>query len=216
MRPLLMPANREQPFTTPQEQFWAGDFGNAYVDRSRGAELEAYALGALSRMLSRAHKISSAIEFGANVGLNVKALRRLLPHARLEAVEINAKACAELRRIDGVTAHNMSLLDYKPAQQVDLAYTAGVLIHINPDALPQVYQTLYETSRRYILIAEYYSPAPVALQYRGHAERLFKRDWAGEIMATYGDLSLVDYGFLYHRDPMVPWDDTNWFLLAKP
>jgi len=29
------------------------------------------------------------------------------------------------------------------------------------------------------------------------------------------DLELVDYGFVYHRDPVFPQDDINWFLMKK-
>ena len=39
---------------------------------------------------------------------------------------------------------------------------------------------------------------------------------AGEMMDRYPQLRLVDYGFLYRRDPNFPQDDITWFLLAKP
>ncbi len=69
-------------------------------------------------------------------------------------------------------------------------------------------------SKKYILIAEYYNPTPVEMEYRGHREKLFKRDFAGEMMDQYNDLTLVDYGFVYHRDPF-PQDDITWFLMKK-
>lgn len=90
-----------------------------------------------------------------------------------------------------------------------------VLIHINPDMLTSVYEKLYECSNKYILIAEYYNPTPVNVSYRGHEERLFKRDFAGEMLDKYKDLKLTDYGFLYHRDNNFPLDDITWFLLEK-
>ncbi len=91
----------------------------------------------------------------------------------------------------------------------------GVLIHINPDHLEQVYNKLYHSSSRYILLCEYYNPVPVSIPYRGHEDRLFKRDFCGELMDSYHDLHLLDYGFLYHRDRHFPQDDLNWFLLEK-
>ena len=45
--------------------------------------------------------------------------------------------------------------------------TKSVLIHLNPDVLKDVYKTLYESSLRYILIAEYYSPTPVQMNTEG-------------------------------------------------
>ena len=64
-------------------------------------------------------------------------------------------------------------------------------------------------------IAEYYNPTPVEVKYRGHDGRLFKRDFAGEMLDRFPDLKLVDYGFNYHRDHNFPQDDGNWFLLEK-
>ena len=37
-----------------------------------------------ARILSRTEKVRSVIEFGANIGLNLHALRLLLPDAKLE------------------------------------------------------------------------------------------------------------------------------------
>ena len=81
--------------------------------------------------------------------------------------------------------------------------------------LDVVYSKLYAASKRYILVCEYYNPAPVTINYRGHDDRLFKRDFAGELMEKYSDLELVDYGFCYKRDPAFPQDDVTWFLLEK-
>ena len=108
-----------------------------------------------------------------------------------------------------------SILAWSPTSTVDLALIKGVLIHIAPDQLAAVYEKLYQVSRRYILIAEYYNPTPVSIPYRGHADRLFKRDFAGEMLDRYPALELVDYGFVYHRDPLFPQDDMTWFLLQR-
>ena len=53
------------------------------------------------------------------------------------------------------------------------------------------------------------------MPYRGHDARLFKRDFAGEMLDRFSDLRLVDYGFRYHRDPAHPADDLTWFLMEK-
>ena len=100
-------------------------------------------------------------------------------------------------------------------QRFDLVLIKGVLIHINPDYLPQVYETLYQSTGRYLLISEYYNPTPVQVSYRGHSDRLFKRDFCGEFLDHYPDFELIDYGFVYHRDPNFPQDDTTWFLLER-
>jgi spore coat polysaccharide biosynthesis protein SpsF len=195
--------------------FWAGDFGDAYTSRNRGTRVVASNAALFDRILRRAGKIRSAIELGANRGLNLAALRRLLPRIELAAVEINAKAAAALAKLPRVTVHHQSITDHEPRRQYELAFVKGVLIHIAPERLRQVYEVLYRASSRFICLAEYYNPTPVTVPYRGHREVLFKRDFAGEMLALYPDLRLVDYGFIYHGDPKFPQDDITWFLLEK-
>jgi spore coat polysaccharide biosynthesis protein SpsF len=65
------------------------------------------------------------------------------------------------------------------------------------------------------MIAEYYNPSPTAMSYRGNSNKLFKRDFAGEMLNKYPDLELIDYKFVYHRDNNFPQDDITWFLLKK-
>jgi len=63
------------------------------------------------------------------------------------------------------------------------------------------------------LLVEYYNPDPISINYRGHTDRLYKRDFAGELMDLHPNLSLIDYGFQYRRDPLFPQDDLTWFLM---
>jgi len=70
-------------FQTPQEEFWAGSFGNEYIDRNQGIHDIAANIALFSKILSRTSKIHSVIEFGSNIGLNLIAIRQLLPMAEL-------------------------------------------------------------------------------------------------------------------------------------
>jgi len=202
-------------FKTNQEEFWAGDFGNDYTARNRGADWIACNTALFAKILSRTEPIRTVIEFGANIGLNLQAIRQLLPSVELSAVEINRKAVDELRQLDHVKVYPKSILEFSPDYSRDLVLVKGVLIHIHPDSLPRVYDLLYETSNRYICLAEYYNPTPVAISYRGYTDKLFKRDFAGELLGRHKDLRLIDYGFVYHGDPTFPQDDITWFLLEK-
>jgi spore coat polysaccharide biosynthesis protein SpsF len=204
-------------FQTEQEQFWAGEFGDQYIGRNCGTRVVANNLALFANVLSHTRGIKSVIEFGANIGLNLKALCQLLPESELAAVEINAQAVAELKRWNELKKiYHQSILDFVPESQYDLAFTKGVLIHLNPNVLPKIYELLYQTSRKYILIAEYFNPTPVEVSYRGHEGKLFKRDFAGEMLDQFKDLTLMTYGFCYRRDPQFPQDNLNWFLLQKP
>ena len=57
-------------FKTEQEKFWAGEFGEGYMDRNQGLELLASNLNFFVRSLSAAKNVDTCIEFGANIGMN--------------------------------------------------------------------------------------------------------------------------------------------------
>jgi pseudaminic acid biosynthesis-associated methylase len=203
-------------YKTEQEAFWAGEFGADYIGRNRGDELLAANLAFFAKALAGAHGLSSCIEFGANIGMNLKALQLLYPRQEQHAIEINPQAASELGKIiPPPNVHQTSILDFAPQRTWDLALIKGVLIHINPDWLPQVYDALHRATGRYLLVCEYYNPSPVAISYRGHSDRLFKRDFCGEILDRHANLQLIDYGFAYRRDPNFPQDDITWFLMEK-
>lgn len=203
-------------YQTEQEAFWAGDFGDAYIDRNQGDQLVAGNLDFFAKALRMARSPASCLEFGANIGLNLQALKLLYPRLEPFGIEINAEAARRLAQV--IPPHHVmrqSILQYEPQRTFDLVLIKGVLIHVNPDALPAVYDKLHRSAGRYLLVAEYYNPTPVAIGYRGHSDKLFKRDFAGEIMDRHPGLALVDYGFAYHRDPSFPQDDLTWFLMEK-
>lgn len=201
---------------TEQEAFWQGTFGNEYTDRNRGLGPVAANTAFFGRVLCRTRSVRSVLELGSNIGLNLVALGQLLPGAQLSAVEINDQAARELKaNLPDVDLHRTSILDFQPRATWDLVFTKGVLIHINPDKLPLVYDVMYCSSSRYVLVCEYYNPRPTEVTYRGHTGKLFKRDFAGDMLDRFPDLALLDYGFVYHRDPSFPQDDLTWFLMQK-
>lgn len=203
-------------YKTEQEAFWAGEFGTQYIGRNQGDELLASNLAFFSKALAGARSASSCIEFGANIGMNLKALQLLYPRQEQHAIEINPQAAAELAKV--IPAGNVfqeSILDFEAQRHWDLVLIKGVLIHINPEWLPRVYDALHRAAGRYLLVCEYYNPSPVTISYRGQEDRLFKRDFCGELLDRHPDLTLVDYGFAYRRDPTFPQDDITWFLMEK-
>lgn len=203
-------------FSTDQERFWASEFGTEYITRNQGDALLASNLDFFAKALRCAHGVKSCIEFGANIGMNIKALKLLHPSIDAHGIEINADAAKQLGElIPAAHVYHASILEFEPQRSWDLALIKGVLIHINPGALPRVYDKLVASTNRYLMVAEYYNPAPVAIPYRGHQDRLFKRDFAGEIMDRHPQMKLLDYGFAYRRDPDFPQDDITWFLMEK-
>lgn len=195
---------------TEQEAFWSGSFGDEYTARNASADPQGR-MRILSEIISRTRDVSSVLEFGANIGLNIRALQKLLPKATFSAVEINSRACDELRKT-GAECFLGSVSDYIVKRQFDFVLFGGLLIHLPPEELPKVYAKAVQASSRYICVIEYYNPTPVMIPYRGYEHRLWKRDFAGEMIEGFG-LKLVDYGFLYHLDGG---NDQTWFLLEKP
>jgi len=207
------------------EAFWAGEFGDAYIERNRGRVRanEHFFSRALGIILTAHKEPHSVLEFGAGAGENLLALRAVLSTVsypsfplfiRMTGIEINKAACAELATVAD-QAICESFLDWQSGGRTwDLVLSKGLLIHVAPGDLQLAYQKIHATAGRYILIAEYFNPTPVEVPYRGHAGRLWKRDFAGELLDAYQDLHLLDYGFVYHRDPL-PQDDLHWFLLER-
>ena len=202
-------------FHTEQEQFWASDFGNDYPSRNEGEKMISSNLALFSKIFKNCPSIQSAAELGCNIGLNLIAINRINKQLKLRGYEINEKAALAARKQNIAEVINTTVVEsLDSSQKFDLTFTKGVLIHINPDMLPKVYQNLYDLSNRYIMICEYYNPAPVSIDYRGNKDRLFKRDFAGELIQQF-NLKLIDYGFNYQHDPYLTNDDSTWFLMEK-
>lgn len=213
---------KEEMMHTPQEDTWRGEFGDQYTDRNMGRtpanrhffRMVTSGPGIDTTRHYAGVRFDSALELGCGAGENLVALRQLYPGADLAGVEINHHAAAIAKERAACPIYEQSILDFTPTRQWHLAFTKGVLIHIPPTELERAYDVLVRASYRWVLVAEYYSPEPVEVRYRGQAGMLWKRDFAGELLERYQELSLFRYGFVYHRDPY-PQDDLTFFLLEK-
>ena len=210
--------NNLSQFKTDQESFWNGDFGDEYTDRNVSDAAVRSNLMFWGAVLKRTGPIENCFEIGCNRGLNLDAIKTLMPACKTSGLEINSYAVSECA-VRGHQVFEGSILAPPTAVvsngYVDLSFVSGVLIHINPDSLGLAYELLYALTNKFILINEYFNPLPVAIPYRGHDNRLFKRDFAGEFWVKYPSLKLVDYGFVWSKDPVAPKDDTTWFLFEK-
>lgn len=206
---------------TPQLNLWAGEFGYEYSKRA-GNSLRGIDIARLRRnwglMLSRAvsPEPASVLEIGANIGRNLLALKGMIP--LIEAVEPNEKCCNEMRlnpMLEGMTLHNGSAFSLPHSDSsVDLVFTSGVLIHIDPDDLLAATSEIVRVARHYVLCIEYFSRQAVSVPYRDVGDGfLFKRDFGGWYLDNFSALSVVDYGFLWSR--VDSGDDLNWWLFRK-
>jgi spore coat polysaccharide biosynthesis protein SpsF len=189
----------------PQERFWRGAFGNDYLKRNAATAAELRARSTLWKEILACLKKApprSVLEVGANVGNNLRALRRLTGATRF-AVEPHAGARGVLLRDRVVAAANLrdgvaTAIDF-PDGAADLAFTSGVLIHVPPRDLLASCREIHRVARRYVACIEYFSVEPEEVRYRGHRARLFKRDFGGFWMDHFPDLALRGYGFAWRR-----------------
>lgn len=197
---------------TTQENTWRGEFGTRYTDRNMG---RVPANRAFFRKVLRnvTPWPRTTLELGCGAGENLTALAQLSPGAHREGIEINPQA-AERARVAGHMVTTTSILGYEPTRTYEMVFTKGVLIHIPPTELARAYEVLVKASERLVLVCEYYNQKPVEVPYQGMSSMLWKRDWAGDLLNTYKELRLVDYGFVYYRD-LYPQDDVTWFLMEK-
>ncbi len=203
--------------------FWEGEFGNKYINRNNHPNMINDNINIFKKSLFKNKiKINSVLEYGANIGLNLLALNKIYKKLDITAVEINSNACSKLKKnLQNINIYNQSIFSFdkeykKFDNKFDLTLSKTVLIHIDPVQIKKAYSALYSKSKKYILIVEYHNPTPVKIKYRGYNNKLFKRDFAGEMLNIYRDLKIIDYGFIYSKDPKLNnCDDLNWFLLKK-
>ena len=198
-------------------EFWKGEFGDSYVGRNNSDELLESNKIFFAQILEHVPGVQTYLEIGANIGMNVQAISAIRPDLIGTAIEPNQTAHAQLSQLtrSPKEAINASIQEFETSQRWDLVFTKGVLIHVTPDDLVGVYKKMASLASRYVVIAECYNPSPVSLSYRGHAERLFKRDFAGEFLSVNHEFKLRQYRFVYRGDPIAPQDDVTWFLLER-
>ena len=160
---------------TEQELFWLGEFGDTYVDRNKGDVRLASRISLFAEIIKKVKRINSILEFGANIGLNLKALKLLRPEIELFGLEINQKAVEELENFAVVI--KKSIFDFDCSIKKDFVLSKGLLIHLSPDLLSLAYDKLYYSSNKYICLVEYYNPVPLEIEYRGHKNKLFKMEY---------------------------------------
>lgn len=194
-------------------EFWRGDFGNGYNQRNTGLAENYRAMW--SRIFSFINPIQTVLELGCGIGQNLDAIKAIFPLMTTTGIDINRDVH---NYSEGAPQHAIftgDILEFpqdvKP--EFDLVFTRGVLIHIAPECLDEIYRRMVGLSQRYVLCCEYYNPTPVEVPYRGHQGKLWKRDFAGELLDRH-PLKLIDYGFVYHRGHH-PQDDVTWFLMEK-
>lgn len=201
-----------------QTSFWAGNFGNEYIDRNVEFDTN-MATKAWNQMLSKVDtgSIKSILECGANIGRNLLQLKKKYPEVETSLIELNKLAYDKaVSNIKVSHSANSSIVDSQlPENSFDLVFTICVLIHIAPYDLYRNMQKMFNYSSKYILMSEYFSRTLDMKMYRGEQNKLFRMDFGGFFMDNF-DVELVDYGFLWGREyDNAGFDDMVWWLFKK-
>lgn len=185
-------------------ELWAGEFGNDYLKRNQVDWRKRIAFWATIVHRTGAR---SFFEMGANAGWNLSAIKRAYPDVIVAGNDINTLAC-EQARMAGLNVVNQ--LDFNAAcpGRYELVFTAGVLIHIEPEHLDEVMRALIAKSYRWVLAIEYAADVETQVEYRGHTEKCWKRPY-GALYEALG-LKLVDSG-----DAGAGFDRCTYWLLER-
>jgi pseudaminic acid biosynthesis-associated methylase len=204
---------------TDPKSAWAGEFGATYTARNVASDDQLRMRTVMWARIGEAFHDEpprSILEVGCNLGLNLRVLPRLFD-AELQAIEPNPVARETVlkekvlppERLHAGFGDQIPLAD----GAVELAFTTGVLIHVSPERLDATMDEIHRVSSKYVMCAEYFSPRPETLSYRGQEGLLFKNDFGGCYLDRFADLKLVDYGFFWKRATGL--DDVTWWLFRK-
>ncbi len=209
---------------TDQIKFWSGDFGNAYANRTPQTleamdnlymkdygisrkELNKRFLGGLDRSIK-------ILEVGANIGLQLEALREM-GFKNLLGVEVNDYAVRQAKKLHpdfDVIRGSAFDLPFRD-KYFDLVYTSGVLIHIDPKDINEALDEIWRVSKRYIWCYEYAASELTNMDYRGNKERFWKTDFLKLYTNRFPDLKIL-------KSEAIPVlgsaNFTQMFLLEKP
>ncbi|MGV8948032.1 MAG: pseudaminic acid biosynthesis-associated methylase [Candidatus Paracaedibacter sp.] len=205
---------------TEQLSFWCGEFGSEYMKRNNVNDITIRARIKLwSQILKNIapDKYNSILEVGSNIGANLIALKHLTD-SKMHAIEPNAIALKQLLDegvVDKNHGHCLSSFDMNVFKdnEIDLVFTSGVLIHIHPSDLKKATDEIIRVAKKYVVCVEYFSDKEEEVNYRGHTEVLFKRDFGSFYLDNYPELTLRDYGFAWKR--VMGLDNPTWWLFEK-
>lgn len=199
---------------TALEDLWAGEFGDAYVERNREA---ARGREGFWREIVERTAPASILEVGCNIGGNLRPLAELAPDAALNGVDVNeialeiAREAVPSATVARASAYELPFED----RSIDLVFTTGVLIHLPPEGVESAIDEIVRCSARHVLCGEYFAEAEQEVPYRGEEGALFKRDYGAIYARRHPDLTLLDSGFLGASENS-SWDDVTWWLFERP
>ena len=198
--------------TNRQLDAWTGRFGDEYTERN---VVDWSTRLPLFQEMLKGLRLRRILEVGCNRGHNLLALSRLAGEdARVVGIEPNSRARALARALNPgapVLAGESYHLPFHDSV-FDLVLTWGVLIHVPLAKLPTALAEIWRVAARHILAVEYFAEAETTIQYRGHNDLLWKRDFLQHYKTQFPGLGLLRKGYWGEKEHE---DRVSWWLLER-
>lgn len=164
---------------------WRGPFGDEYLARNQPTVDQVRPV--LDHILAGI-EFDSVLEVGCSKGHNLLALES--DGRLLSGVEPNDQA-RHAAQHEGLDVIDGDILDLPYLDDsYDLVLTCGVLIHIAPPDIRQAVNEVVRVTRRYVLAIEYGAVEEEMVEYRGHKDILWRRNF-GKLYEAWGGLRIV-------------------------
>lgn len=197
---------------TKQIKTWEGEFGKAYTDRNK---IDWEIRIPLFKKMIGGLGIKKVLEAGCNRGHNLLAINKVIgDDSEIIGIEPNDYAIALARSSStkvSVLKGNLFELPFID-DYFDLAFTAGVLIHIPLCDLEKALHQIYRVSEKYIMAIEYFAEEETEIHYRELTDHLWKRNFLAHYQRLFPDLKLIRSGYL---DKETSFDRCHWWLMEK-
>jgi len=148
-------------FMDHHQQFWKGLKGDEYTRKNLNFTNTQYKeftrLEIIRQFFTDINRDLSIIELGCNRGNFIQVLLNM-GFSNITGVDINEEAIRLARkRFAKLDFIRTSIENFDYYDKYDMVVTCGVLIHINPDNIPDVINRIKDMSKKYIFGCEYYS-----------------------------------------------------------
>lgn len=136
-----------------QEKIWQS-FGKDEAERYWNKRRHKKRSRWFASMLSK-YSFESVYEVGVNCGRNLEYILRFSPDTLVGGIDINREALDFAQeQIPGAQLTHGSIYDLSAEPKYDVVFTSGLLLHIPPDAVSDVIQSLLNKANKYVMHME--------------------------------------------------------------
>jgi len=185
-----------------QLKIWKSHFGEEWTDRNKVDPLAR--VRGFKKLVDNLDGIKSILEVGCGAGHNLVSLKKVNPSYILYGIEPLSYAIKNSEVSNLYTGDCFSIPFLRAT--FDLVFTCGVLMHVSPEDIPRAVVEINRVTIKYILIIEYGSEVETTIDYHGHKDLLWKRDYSKLFSNLEASGSLTEEeGF----------DRCDWWLFKK-